>query len=125
MMPYWKTMAQRRLLDYETMKRAKENLPQEIAAMHTQPGEDPLDIVAKKLFMRERLRQVRRWLQLTHKGLQVLTPEERVVVQMLYIMPRKGNVTRLCDILDCGQSTVYRRRDRALEKFTVALYGKG
>ena len=66
-----------------------------------------------------------RWLDVTHKGLGVLTPEERLVVQMLYIMPKKGNVARLCDLLDCGQSTVYRRRDKALEKFTVALYGKG
>ena len=121
----WKIMAEHRLIDYENMKRAKENLPQEIArCKEPKAGEDPLDLVAKKLFLRERLRQVKRWLAVTQKGLAVLTPEERLVVQLLYIMPRKGNLTRLCDMLDCAQSTVYRRRDKALQKFTMALYGR-
>ena len=123
-MTHWKAMAERRLLDYETMKRAKENLPVELARYkEPRDGEDRLDMIARKLFMKERLRQVKRWLDVTQKGLAVLTPEERLVVQLLYIMPQKGNVDRLCEMLDCAQSTVYRRRDRALQKFTVALYG--
>ena len=124
-MIYWKDAAERRLTDYESMKKAKEMLPQQIARYKTpQPGEARLDMIAKKIFMRERLRQVKRWLDVTQKGLQVLTPEERLVVQMLYMMPGKGNVAKLCDVLNCGQTTVYRRRDKALEKFTMALYGK-
>ena len=125
-MMQWKAMAQRRLLDYETMKKARESLPLEIAR-YKRPaeGEDPLDVIAKKLFLRERLRQVKRWLAVTEKGLSALDPQERLVVQLLYIMPKKGNVGRLCGMLGCEQSTVYRRRDRALQKFTAALYGKG
>ena len=128
MMEKWRTMAIARLMDYETIKQAKKNLPEEIArcSVPKDAGKEArLDCLAQKLYLRERLRQVGRWLDVTHKGLGVLTPEERLVVQMLYIMPKKGNVARLCDLLDCGQSTVYRRRDKALEKFTVALYGKG
>lgn len=125
-MMQWKAMAQRRLLDYETMKKARESLPAELARCKKPgAGEDPLDVIARKLFLRERLRQVKRWITVTEKALSALDPQERLVVQLLYIMPKKGNVGRLCGMLGCEQSTVYRRRDRALQKFTVALYGKG
>ncbi|MCD7860112.1 MAG: hypothetical protein LUH51_08170 [Firmicutes bacterium] len=36
---------------------------------------------------------------------------------------RGGNVDRLCGDLACEQSTVYRKRDKALRHFTIALYG--
>jgi len=37
--------------------------------------------------------------------------------------PAKGNVERLCVELYTEQSTVYRRKDVALRKFTIAMYG--
>ena len=122
----WRQMAERRLMDYETMKKAKDTLPEELSRRKLPKEEEArMEMMAQKLFLKERLRQVSRWLDVTRKGLGALDPQERLVVQLLYIMPEKGNVGRLCEILNCGQTTVYRRRDRALKKFTKALYGRG
>lgn len=72
----------------------------------------------------QRLRQLdamRQAAQTLDTALQVLTPQERLVVQMLFLYPEKGNVQRLCEMLHVEQSSVYRRRERALEKLAVAL----
>lgn len=50
-----------------------------------------------------------------------LTPEERLVIQMLVFQPRKENLRQLCGLLDLEKSTVYRRRARALEKLEQVL----
>ena len=57
------------------------------------------------------------------KALSVLTPEERLILQMLEVRPDKGNNHRLCELLGCEISTVYRRRNMALERFSKALFG--
>lgn len=125
MMSYWKNMAIHRLSDYEKMEQALSQLPMVIASYRCMGSKgEKLDAMAKKTTLRQRLGAVEQWLKLTDKGLRVLTPEERLVLQMLYIAPQKGNIQRLCGLLECEQSTVYRRRDKALEKFTVAMYGR-
>lgn len=57
------------------------------------------------------------------KGLAVLTSEERLVLEKFYIDRPTMYLDRLCDELHCEQATVYRIKDRALYKFTVAMYG--
>jgi hypothetical protein len=53
-----------------------------------------------------------------------LTPEERLVLLRIFILPESGSIQRLCDELNVEQSSVYRKRDKALEAFTLALYGR-
>ena len=73
--------------------------------------------------LQQSYRQTALLVQRTQCALEVLTPAEQQVLEMLYIYPKRGN----CNILLCLQgickSTLYRRRDLALQKFTVALYG--
>lgn len=57
------------------------------------------------------------------KGLAVLTLEERLVLEKFYINRPTMYLDRLCDELCCEQATVYRIKDRALYRFTVAMYG--
>ena len=64
---------------------------------------------------------LRQAVQSMEGALQVLTPEERLVVQMMCICPEKNAAQKLCGLLCVEQSSVYRRRDRALEKLAVAL----
>lgn len=71
------------------------------------------------------LEQVKRWLHVTDRGLLALTEEERLVLQRLYLYPEKGAIDRLCNELGVEQSSVYRKRDQALERFTIAMYGFG
>ena len=56
-------------------------------------------------------------------GLSVLDDEERLVLDRFYIHRAKGNVGELCERLNVEQATVYRKRDIALRRFTIALYG--
>lgn len=69
------------------------------------------------------LEQAQLWLRSTDRALTALTGEERQILNRLYIYPERGNLERLCKELDMETSTVYRRRDKALEHFTLALYG--
>ena len=56
-------------------------------------------------------------------ALAVLDDEERLILDKFYIHRAKGNVGDLCERLNVEQSTVYRKRDNALRRFTIALYG--
>ena len=59
----------------------------------------------------------------TAAALAVLDEEERHILDRFYIHRANGNVERLCDELHVEVATVYRRRDKALRHFTLALYG--
>ena len=69
------------------------------------------------------MKQVKQWLSLTDRGLQALEPEELLVLRRMYLTPERGAVDRLCEELGVEQASVYRKRDKALHRFTVALYG--
>ena len=56
------------------------------------------------------------------QAMQILTPEERLVVQMLVVSPEKNAADKLCEILGVERSSVYRRRERALRKLGEVLY---
>ena len=55
------------------------------------------------------------------QAMQVLTPEERLVAERLFIHPAKGNVQVLCQELGVEQSSVYRRRETALKKLAEVM----
>jgi len=69
------------------------------------------------------LEQAQKWVALADAGLEFLTEEERLILDRFYINPAKGNVERLCMELGCEQASVYRRREQAIRKFTLSLYG--
>lgn len=55
------------------------------------------------------------------RAMQTLTPEERLVVERMCIHPATGNVDTLCQLLQVEKSSIYRRKDRAVEKLAKAL----
>lgn len=63
------------------------------------------------------------WLRIVNGALSVLTDDERLVLDRFYINRQRGHVERLMDEMHVEQAQVYRRRDKALRKFTIALYG--
>ena len=60
---------------------------------------------------------------MTAAGLEVLTDDERKVLDRFYINPARGNVDRLCEEFGIEKSQVYARKDSALHHFTICLYG--
>lgn len=139
----WKAEAMEKLSRYDAMRQAKANLPAEIqrleAAAYSLRGKDmeqapvrnrgnrPEDQLLSNLVLRQELmaamEQADAWLRITDRALSALTPEEKLILHRLYIYPERGSVERLCGELNVEQSSVYRKRDKALRKFTCALYG--
>ena len=110
-----KKMAIEKLKNYDIMCKAVENLPLEIKLCK--------DSETRKA-LKKSLQDARFWRLQAQRGLQVLQPAERLILEQLYVYPSgKGAVQRLCQMLQVESSSVYRYRDRALEKFAKALFG--
>ena len=73
--------------------------------------------------LKRRLKEARLWVAQVDKALSVLDDEERLVLDRFYIHRAKGNVGELCERLNLEKTAVYDRRDKALRRFTIALYG--
>lgn len=139
----WKQEAADKLTQYEMRRRALENIPAEIRRLEQDyrslrssvadsiPGrgcgsrrEDVMltNIVRREELARQ-LESVRAWVAMTDDGLAALDEEDRLVLDRFYVHRRKGACEQLCEELDREKAQVYRRRDRALRRFTLALYG--
>lgn len=139
----WKFEAIEKLKQYEAKKRSLQNIPEEIkrleAAMQSirsatadgNPvqggGSGREDMYLSNIVQREELERsldlAKRWVKLVDAGLELLSDEERKVLDRFYINPAKGNVDRLCEELQIEKSAVYDRRNKALYRFTISLYG--
>lgn len=139
----WKYEAVDKLKGYEAHRVALGTIPEEIrrleddaarikaADMDREPvsgGESGReDMLLSNIVHREELgralKQARAWVRIVDKGLAVLDQDERLVLDRFYIHRAAGNVDRLCEELAVEKATVYRRRDAALRRFTIALYG--
>lgn len=122
----WKAEATGKLRRYDAMHQAEKNLSEEIDRLQVAenaPEDERLNELVQHGELEDSLRQVRKWLQSVSRALAALTPEEKLVLYRMHMYPEKGNVDRLCEELRLEKSSVYRRRKRALRKFTIALYG--
>lgn len=139
----WKFEAIEKLKGYEAHKQALESIPLEIALLESQAvsirsaGADSVAVsgggcrredamlsnIVKREELQRQLEQATKWVQLVELALAVLTSEQRIVLDAMYIRPRIGNVDRLCERLCVEKAAVYRRRDDALLQFARALYG--
>lgn len=138
----WKKEAQDKLRRYDAMRRATLNLPDEITRLELDAAsirsasmdapvksggsrrEDALinNIVHRQELTRS-LQQAQLWVGATDRALGTLNSEEKQILHRLYICPQKDAIQCLCMELDLEQSSIYRKLDRALRKFTIAYYG--
>lgn len=85
------------------------------------------DALINNIALREELsaakKDVVEWLRIVDRAFECLDEEEKRVLDLMYIHRAKGNVDQLCAELYIERPTVYRRKDAALRKFTIALYG--
>ena len=139
----WKSEAIDHLSRYTAMSRAVENIPRELKILekaaadlkgvrpdqirgggYSGPGDDAIiGNLMKREELNRSLEMARLWVESTQDALSVLSPEEKLVLQRMYISPEKGVLNVLCGELGLEQSSVYRKRDHALYRFTMALYG--
>ena len=138
----WKREAIDKLKNYEAHREALENIPKELQRLESVytgirssvgstavsgGGGSREDTMLSNIIHRDelkrRLKEARLWVAQVDKALAVLDDEERLVLDRFYIHRAKGNVGELCERLNVEQATVYRKRDSALRRFTIALYG--
>lgn len=139
----WKYEAIDKLKGYEAHKAALNSIPEEISRLESAAcsirsastdgtavsahGNKREDMLLSNIVLREeldrQLEQARKWVSVVDRSLGVLDDEERRVLDLMYIHRQPGSVERLCSELCVEKTAVYNRRDAALHKFTVALYG--
>ena len=140
----WKFEAIEKLKEYTARKNALESIPEEIkrleedaqriraASTDATPvqggGSAREDMLLSNIVHREelqrRLSDAKRWVEIVDGGLAVLTDEDRLVLDRFYIHPMRGNVDRLRGELGLeDERSVYKRKDKALRRFTLSLYG--
>lgn len=139
----WKSEAIGKLKKYDVMKTAISTLPQELKRLEgeftairaarsdstpVQGGasgrEDAMiNNIAERQEVTQALANATAWVQIVDRGLSCLSKEDRLILKRLYIYPEKNGLQRLCEELGAEKSTVYRRRDKAVQTFTLALYG--
>ena len=140
----WRGEAVEKLRKYDAMCRSLQNIPLEVKRLEGEPratrgarpegppekgggsgGEEALmNNMAPRQELTGALEQAKYWVDITRRGLETLTPEEKLVLQRFYLTPEQGSVQRLCMELGVEQSSIYRKRDKALRKFALALYGQ-
>ncbi len=140
----WRGEAVEKLRKYDAMCRSLRNIPLEVKRLEVDArairgartdgtpvkggGSGREDALINNIAHRQELtwalEQAKYWVDITRRGLETLTPEEKLVLQRFYLTPEQGSVQRLCMELGVEQSSIYRKRDKALRKFALALYGQ-
>lgn len=139
----WKKEAIEKLKQYNARKQSITSIPIEIERLKSAMksirsatadgtavsggGSGREDMMLSNIVHREELErsleQAKKWVALVDAGLAVLSVEERMILDRFYIHPAIGNVDKLCGELGIEKSQVYARKDSALHRFTISLYG--
>jgi hypothetical protein len=139
----WSYIAVQRLKDYESRKEALTNIREKIKILEEQftsirsatTDETPVqgsgsrreDMLIANITKREELAVnytlAKREVALTERGLAVLSDEEKLILERFFINKERDHIERLCEELYISKTELYRRKDRAIRKFTIASYG--
>lgn len=139
----WKIFAIEKLKQYESKREALEIIPMQIAEIEStmtsirsganiapvsggkSTGKENmlLSCIVQRDELQRSLDRAKLWVGYVSKGLSVLDPDDQLVLDRFFIHPAKGNIDRICEDLFIEKSQVYNRRDKALRKLTIALYG--
>ena len=139
----WKFEAMEKLRLYEAKKQSLRSIPEEIERLESAMksirsatadgtpvkggGSGREDMMLSNIVHREELdralEQAKKWVDLVDAGLEILSQDERLILDRFYIHPARGNVDRLCGELGIEKTQVYTKKDSALHHFTISLYG--
>ena len=107
---------------YRLMRISMDTLPGRIGLLEQRAGEKPAAAAELQRLSRG-LELAQQQCSAVDSGMACLTEDEQWVLHRFFIEPEPGCAGILCEELGCEQAQVYRVRQRALQKLTVALYG--
>lgn len=140
----WKKIAVEDLRNYNYLEQAIVSLPLQISALEEeflatkgtlgQPEpvsggqqkkaeERLLSNICRRQRLEHNLQAVKRLLANINDGLAVLTEAEKLVLECFFINRTEDYLERLHVALDYELAQIYRIKDAALRKFTMAMYG--
>lgn len=134
----WKQEAIDKLRNYTVRKQSLNTLPAQLeevqlrqqslqAAGGAGRGRQEAMLLDARVYQEElerRLEMTRQWVRAVEDALAALTDEERLVLDLFFIHPVPDHIETLCMALGIENPPgVYKRKDRALRRFTMALYG--
>ncbi len=139
----WKQIAVEKLRQYEAKQHTLQAIPEEITALEiamqgirsatgdgtpVQGGGSTredwlLSSIVRKQELELALQQAQHWVRQVDGAMALLSREERLILDRFYIHPGRGAADRLARDIGIDVKTVYRRKDAALRKFTISLYG--
>lgn len=143
-MEYWKYKAIDKLKDYSLKKTALVNLPEEIRRLEidaqriksaTADGtpvkgggsgreERLISNIVEREEHKAKLSIAKITVEMVDRGLAVLDPDERHILDTMYIYRTKGSVSRLMEEYNLAEeSSLYKKVNKALLRFTIAMYG--
>ena len=108
----------RLLKEYPILRATAQSLQAQID-YKKDAGADPAELA----LLNQKLQETGYVLTQLDIGLSTLTDEERLILDKMYIHPARGMTMALCDALQVELCTVYRRRNRAIEKLSRAMPG--
>lgn len=143
-MEYWKYKATDKLKDFPLQQVALQNLPEEIKKLELEAysiksatgdgtpvkggGSRREDRLLSNIVMREELKAMLQRAKLSvsmvKRGLDALPEEDRHILDVMYITQEKDRVDRLLNELGLvEESSLYKRVNKILHRFTIAMYG--
>ena len=143
-MEYWKFKAIDKLKGYSAQKASLTSLPDEIARLESEAysiksatadgtpvkggGSGREDRLLSNMVQREEhkamLERAQKSVSGVERGLAVLDKDERSILDRMYINQEVGAVQRIMDDYNLAEtSSAYKRINKALLHFTVAMYG--
>lgn len=140
----WVKEAESKLRDYAAKERSLESVAERIAQLQAEMTcvrsattdstavhgggncrEDALlNNISEQTELERAKQKTAEWVEWVNKALRALTDTDRHLLDVFYINRHKGHVERLCEELRVEKSEVYRRKEKALRRFTLALYGE-
>ena len=139
----WRTMSIERLREYSARKKALLLIPEQIEALEMNFENVKIatvdetavksgnakkdDVMINNIAMREELKRnlemAKKEVDIVEKGLAELTDEQQSVLLRFFISRTRGHVESLCEELTLEKSAVYKIKNEALKRFTMACYG--
>ena len=139
----WRKQAESDLKIYEASKQALINIPDQIKELEEKltsirsqsadnvsvkgGGGSRDDAYLNNIVARDRLKanleDSRRFVSRVSNAMSILTEDEKELLRRFYMIPEKGAAYNMAAEKHVDHKTVYRWKDDALDRFTIAMYG--
>ena len=84
---------------------------------------DLINAIVEKERLRSNIKSAEKLLSIIERGLNSLNEEDRKILEKFYMSDSPSKIAFLSDEFGYEPRSLYRKRERALAKFTLAMYG--